>query len=291
MNAKVFTQGGPHMPVAKSAARKTEAPLPLEDVHLLQPGDMPRYDRLITEDDTPVDSIFAETQHRLLVDPLYLSWDGPPDYDGKFMALSNVGLFNTDLERKPPVVPDMLLCLGVSKPRGDRRKKENRSCYIWRMGKPPEAAIEVVSNAEGDEDTRKLKHYAMIRVTYYVIYDPDHYLSRQTLRVFMLQGGTYRPLTEPFFLSQVGLGLKLWEGEYQDLRTVWLRWCDRNGKLIPTGEEKTAQERRRAEKEKQKAQQAKQRADQLEAQASQERQRAERLAAKLRKLGIDPEAA
>lgn len=275
------------MPTAKSAARKPT--IPLDNGYMLQPEDRPRYDHLITEDDTPVDSWFAEKQHRLLVEPLYSSWSGPPGEDQRFLAVTNVGLFNTDLERLPPVVPDMMLSLRVRAPVGDRRKKENRSYFIWRLGKPPDVAIEVVSNKEGDEDTRKLQHYADIQVPYYVIYDPDHHLSRQTLRVFKLDGGTYVPLSEPFFIPLVGLGLKLWDGEYQDYKAVWLRWCDKNGKLIPTGAEKVTQENRRATREKRKALHEAQKVREEKQRADSAEERARRLAAKLRKLGVDPD--
>lgn len=35
------------------------------------------YDLLVTEDDKPVDSIYAERQHWLLTTPLNKSWKGP----------------------------------------------------------------------------------------------------------------------------------------------------------------------------------------------------------------------
>jgi len=69
-------------------------------------------------------------------------------------------------------------------------------------------------------------------------------------------------------LPGVGLGLTLWQGEYEGVEALWLRWCDLEGRVIPTGAERAEQERQRAE---------------------QERQRAERLAAQLRALGVEPE--
>lgn len=60
------------------------------------------------------------------------------------------------------------------------------------------------------------------------------------------------------------------------LEAEWLRWCDMNGTLLPTGEEA--------------AQAARVQAAEAQARAEQERERAERLAAKLRALGIDPDA-
>ena len=67
-------------------------------------------------------------------------------------------------------------------------------------------------------------------------------------------------LAEPW-LEQVGLRLTLWDGEFEGLATTWLRWCDREGNLLPTGAERAAQ---------------------AEAKAA-------RLAARLRELGVDPE--
>jgi ribosomal protein L14E/L6E/L27E len=63
--------------------------------------------------------------------------------------------------------------------------------------------------------------------------------------------------------------VRLWEGEYEGVKAVWLRWCDQEGIVIPTGAELAEAERQRAEAE---------------------RARAERLAARLRALGIDPDA-
>ena len=82
--------------------------------------------------------------------------------------------------------------------------------------------------------------------------------------------------------ADFGLGVRLWEGEYEGVRTVWLRWCDREGNVIPTGAELAEAERQRAEAERQRAEEEQRRAEA-------ERARAERLAARLRALGIDPD--
>src|SRR5258707_14676676 len=73
---------------------------------------IPDLSKLITEDDTPVDSIFAEKQQRLLTHPLYCSWPGPGE-GRPFLALANVGYFYS--YRKPSLVPDMMLGLDVEK--------------------------------------------------------------------------------------------------------------------------------------------------------------------------------
>lgn len=251
------------------------------------PVDTHRYDHLITEDNTPVESWFTAAHYRLLVDPLYASWPGPPA-GGPFIADANVGLFDHDREPLPTVVPDILLSLGVSLP-PDLHRKGNRSYFIWRFGKPPDATVEIVSDTEGGEDGWKLKHYAKIKVRYYIIFDPRKHLHDQVLRVFKLVRGKYKLLSEPYWMPDLGLGLKLWEGEYEGKHATWLRWCDEQGNVIPTGKEKLSQEHQRAELEHQRAEAEHQRAEEAARQAEQMRQRAEQLAAKLRALGIDPE--
>jgi hypothetical protein len=96
----------------------------------------------------------------------------------------------------------------------------------------------------------------------------ENRLGGGVLQAFGLREGNYQPL-DPSWLPNVGLGLILWQGEYEGQPATWLRWCDRQGNVIPTGGERADQERQRAD---------------------QERQRAERLAQRLRELGVDPEA-
>ena len=83
-------------------------------------------------------------------------------------------------------------------------------------------------------------------------------------------------------MEQIQLGLTFWEGAFEGKVYNWLRWCDRAGNLLLTGDERAEQERERAERERQRAEREHQRAEQ-------ERQRAERLAELLRERGIDPE--
>jgi hypothetical protein len=68
--------------------------------------------------------------------------------------------------------------------------------------------------------------------------------------------------TDETWFDEVQLGVTLWRGIYEEREDTWLRWCDRNGVVIPTGAER----------------------------ADAEHERAERLAAKLRAAGIDPDA-
>jgi Uma2 family endonuclease len=231
---------------------------------------LPNVAELVIEDEAPVDAIRTEKQQRLLTDTLYVSWSGPESGE-PFQVFANVGLFATG--SPPPLVPDVMLSLDM-KP-GDPSIRENRSYFVWIVGKPPDVVIEIVSDRRGDEASLKKRKYGRMGISYYVIYDPDDQLREGVLRAFALREGDYVPL-DPRWLPHVGLGLILWQGSYQGLEAQWLRWCDRAGDPIPTGRERADQERQRADQERQRA--------------DQERQRAERLAAQLRALGIDPSA-
>src|SRR5688500_16714390 len=118
----------------------------------LVPEDIPNLDHIVTEDEIPVDNIFVEKQQRLLAEALYTSWPGPRD-GRSFLALANVGMFYALHEQ--PLVPDVMLSLGV-RAGADLSKKENRSYFIWVMGKHPDVVIEIVSDRYGEEDSRKM---------------------------------------------------------------------------------------------------------------------------------------
>jgi len=247
----------------------------------IPPEALPDVENLVTEDDIPVDNIFSEKQQRLLTESLYAGWRS----DRPFVALANVGLFYGI--RQPPLVPDMLLSLEVTMP-ADVWPKANRSYFLWEYGKPPEAVIEVVSNTEGGEDTHKLETYARIGIDYYAIYDPEGQLSKQALRLYKRFDTGYVITTERYF-PKLGLGLTLWTGRYEDLEATWLRWCDQEGQVIPTGAERAAVEAQRADNEAQRADNATQRAAEAERQGREERRKRERLEERLRTLGLDPE--
>lgn len=251
---------------------------------------------LVTEDDTPVDNFQSEQQQRLLVEPLYSSKVLP----SPFLAAANVGLFYK--LKGEPIVPDALLSLGVQRP-DDFSQRQNRSYFVWEFGKVPDVCIEIVSNQEGNElalgkkaqqegkQASKKEIYAQIGVPYYVVFDPLEQLQGKAemdgalLRVWTLESGRYRELTPAegirdvgpsAWLETVGLGVALWEGQFEeDTVHLWLRWCDRQGQVIPTGAEGKEMERQRAEAER--------------TRAEAERARAERLAERLRALGVNPD--
>jgi hypothetical protein len=285
--------------MSQSRSTAESAPFIHPEVAALPPELLPDETQLVTEDDTPVDNIFSEKQQRLLTESLYSSWAGPGDAR-PFLAMANVGLFYAVAE--PPLVPDTLLSLDVRAP-ANPWPKANRSYFIWRYGKTPEVVIEVVSNRKGGKGDEKLARYAAIGIPFYVIFDPEQELSPEPLCIYGLYVGEYCPHADAW-LSRVQLGLKLWHGVYEDLEATWLRWCAEDGTLIPTGAERAEQATQRAEQERTRAEQATQRAEHERARAEQATQRAEhertraeqeytraeRLAARLRELGLDPDA-
>jgi Uma2 family endonuclease len=190
----------------------------------------PDISHLVTEDDTPVDNLISEKQQRLSIICLYssLSRDVP------FLATANVGLFYG--LNQPPLVPDVLLSFEVSVPE-DWSQKQNRSYFVWKFGKPPEVAIEIVSNKVGNELGSKLRDYARAGVAYYVVFDPLQLLGKAVVRVHQLEGTRYR-LLDDNWMEQIELGLTLWEGSFEGKSFAWLRWCDREGNLLLTGDER-----------------------------------------------------
>lgn len=225
---------------------------------IVPPEDLPSAEHLVTEDDTPVDNFASEKQQRLLTEPLYSSWAGPGE-GRPFLAAANVGLFFSVEE--PPLVPDVFLSLDVTVPEKWWDKGRRRAYFFWQFGKPPEVVIEIVSNRVGGETDTKMRTYARIGIAYYVIYDPLEQAQEGVLRAYELMPRRAYVETSPELLEGVGLGLTLWEGEFENRHARWLRWQDESGILIPTGAER----------------------------AEQAEQRAERLAAQLRALGVEPE--
>lgn len=224
---------------------------------------LPDVSHLVTEDDEPLDNLPSEKQQRLLTETLYSSWNGASNAQG-FLIAANVGLYPSS--KQPPIVPDVFLSLDVQVAE-NWWEKRHRSYFFWEFGKPPEVVIEIVSYREGNETGRKLLDYARMRVIYYVIFDPTQQLGGEILQMYELRGRQYVPMNEQW-LTEVELGLSLWTGVYEGKRDIWVRWCDAEGNVIPTGAERAEQER-----------EAKEAAI----------QRAERLAAQLRALGVEPE--
>jgi Uma2 family endonuclease len=123
----------------------------------------------------------------------------------------------------------------------------------------------------------KLYFYEKIlQVSTYIIFNP----YEVTLEVRRLENSQY-VLQEAselgrFWIPELQLFLGIWQGTRLGLNIYWLRWWDEAGNLLLWSSEQAEQER--------------QRADDAIANLEAERQRNAALAAKLRELGIDPDA-
>jgi Uma2 family endonuclease len=222
---------------------------------------------LVTEDEVPVDNLFSAKQRRLLVEPLYSSWQPPAAENSTepriFLVDSDVGIFSSP--RQPPIAPDMFLSLDVE-PNPEYFSNQHRAYFVWEFDKVPEVALEIVSNRKGNEMDAKMQRYARLGIAYYIVFDPYLCLRGEVLQVLELTlGGRRYHRRQDFQLPELGLSLQLWRGEFEGTEAEWLRWCDANGKLIPTGAERAEAEAQRANTEAQRADRAEAELEQLRA--------------------------
>jgi pyruvate/2-oxoglutarate dehydrogenase complex dihydrolipoamide acyltransferase (E2) component len=150
----------------------------------------------------------------------------------------------------------------------------------------------------------------ILQVPYYVVF------SRYTneLKAYHLVGTHYEAMDFSsdgrLDMPTLGLSLGLWEGRFQGIDKLWLRWFTQEGDLILSPEEReelakqeaqaakqeteaakqeTEAAKQETESAKQEAEAAKQKAESSEREAVEAKIRAEKLAEQLRQLGINPD--
>jgi Uma2 family endonuclease len=177
--------------------------------------------------------------------------------------------------------PDWFAVVGVPRLYEDR---ELRLSYVtWQEGMGPFVVVELLSPGTEKEDlgqilreinqppTKWEVYEQILRIPYYIVFDR----YTEDLRAFVLTGDRYveTAQSEPrLWIEGLQLGLGLWQGSYQGLERLWLRWFDVSGQWILTPVEQKQQQ-----------------VEQEKLRTEQERQRAERLMAQLRSLGIEPD--
>ena len=82
----------------------------------------------------------------------------------------------------------------------------------------------------------------ILRVPYYVVF--SRYTNR--VRFFQLTGGRYQeqaidPTQPRLWIPELGLGLGLWQGEFEGVTRQWLRWYDDQENWILTDAERATQ--------------------------------------------------
>ena len=201
----------------------------------------------------------------------------PPNYaSNRVFTASDMNLYydvhNTQWYKRP----DWFAVLGISRL---YEEQDLRLSYVtWQEGVNPFVVVELLSPGTEKEDLGQNPPYILpnrgerggsppnkwtvyeqiLRIPYYFVFNRYN----NEFHAFGLVMNRYQPLStdkQGVWLEEAELGLGLWEGEYQGINRLWLRWYDHNQNWIPTP-------------------------------AEQEAQRAERLAEQLRALGIDPEA-
>ncbi len=168
--------------------------------------------------------------------------------------------------------PDWFLVVDV--PRLYEQRDLRRSYVLWQEGNPPTVVVEflspgteaedlgrfyegtvegvesgptnsVVSALEADLDETQAKpppkfevYETRLRVPHYFVY--SRFTGR--LRYFKLEGGQYQeqPLNPELplvWLTDLEIGLGIWQGEFEGVTAAWLRWCDRDGNWLLTDTE------------------------------------------------------
>jgi Uma2 family endonuclease len=179
----------------------------------------------------------------------------------------NLLLFYVRGNKRRHISPDVFVVKGV--PKGDRL-----NYILWEEGKAPQFVLELTSSSTRNEEVRRkfLLYQDTLKVKEYFLFDPhEDYLDPQ-LQGYRLRGGVYQAVrgVQGRLPSQV-LDLHL-EADGPHLRLfdpAAGHWLLMDAQRIAQAEAGLRQQRQRAEEQ---------------------RQRADRLAARLRDLGIDPDA-
>ena len=244
--------------------------------------------------------------HALQPQLLTRTFRSPRFSDDEIFTGSDLNLYYDSRHTQWHKRPDWFGVVGVSR---FYEGKELRSSYvIWQEGVNPFVVVELLSPGTEKEDLgiyaaieseassnsegatpesshgqseppkefppRKWEVYEQIlRVPYYVVF--SRYTNR--LHFFQLAGGHYQeqPLDAEnprIWVSELELGLGIWQGTFEGVDRPWLRWVDAQGDWVLTDTEQARQETELALK-----------------QADRERQLREELLAKLRARGIDPD--
>ena len=187
--------------------------------------------------------------------------------------------------------PDWFLVVDV--PRLYEQRDFRRSYVTWQEGQLPSVIVEFLSpgteaedlgrfydetsqvskseltvsaadttSEQGEEKVEKAPgkfevYERYLRVPHYLVY--NRYTQR--LRYFKLEGGQYQQvlLNEAplIWLTELEIGLGIWQGEFEGVSAAWLRWCDREGNWLLTDTEQERLTREQAERQVQQERQAK----------------------------------
>ncbi len=168
----------------------------------------------------------------------------PPNYpkDEVFIA-SDLNLYYDPNHTLWFKRPDWFAVLGIS--RLYQQTELRLSYVIWQEGVAPNVVVELLSPSTEKEDLGKILreinqpptkwevYEKVLRIPYYIVF--DRYTDN--LRVFQNIAGRYQELSitdSRIWLPELQLGIGLWQGTYQGVTRLWLRWYDATENWIPT---------------------------------------------------------
>jgi Uma2 family endonuclease len=191
----------------------------------------------------------------------------------QWFAASDLNLYYEPSHQNWYKRPDWFLAVGV--PRLYDGEDLRRSYVVWQEGKSPDVVVEFLSTGTAAEDLGrffdqsspidsgeaiaegvitdqnasevvgkekppgKLEVYEnYLKVPHYIVY--SRYTRR--LRYFQWTDGQYQeqslqPSNPLIWLEDLGIGLGIWQGKFDEVEGYWLRWCDLVGNWLLTDTE------------------------------------------------------
>ncbi|MFB2894160.1 Uma2 family endonuclease [Aerosakkonemataceae cyanobacterium BLCC-F50] len=213
-----------------------------DEFHILQPQLLTRTLQLT---DYPPSRLFVGTDLNLYYDVKNPLWHKRPDW---FLVLDVPRLYEgTDLRSSYVVWQEGVNPFLVVELLSPGTEKED----LGELALLEDDEISEVDSTEiNGQPTREIPprkwdvYERILRVPYYVVF--SRYSDR--LRGFKLNGGRYReqpidPDQPLFLISELKLGLGIWQGEFEGINRSWLRWCDEEGNWLQTEAERERQKR------------------------------------------------
>ncbi|NJO15490.1 MAG: Uma2 family endonuclease [Thioploca sp.] len=199
---------------------------------------LPTQDELPCDDGMPMETERHKKQMDLLIYPLE-AWLNQRGYVGgnMFVYYSLKQVRYQDFKG-----PDVFVVLDVP-------HIERKSWVVWEEGKSPDVVIELLSESTAayDKGEKQQIYQDRLKVSEYYWFDP---FEPEDWAGFELNRGIYEPILpneSSYLISQrLNLALVRWSGVYAGVETIWLRWATLNGEVLPTAQEMSDLENRRA---------------------------------------------
>ena len=225
-----------------------------DEFHDLQPQLLSRTLRL---NNYTIDQFFTGTDLNLYYDIEHPQWHKRPDW---FLVVGVSRLYaGQDLrrsyviwqERRNPFVVVELLSPGTQKEDlGSYAESEPNVSVSVQPQASQELTSPEVNNGKVTKDAPPSKWFVyeqLLRVPYYIVF--SRYTNR--VRFFQLVGGQYQEqsleLENPrIWIPELGIGLGLWQGEFEGIPRIWLRWYDAQGNWMPTDTERERTQKEQA---------------------------------------------